>query len=225
MIIYDIAATCYLYLVAEEKRAIIPWIFICSYLYFAQTKVNTIGLKMTFRKSKFIHNRPGWPPLNFREKCGNTMLLLQKPMLCRRSLNSLWERRLAEEETRSLLLWEITVVCVSSLVLGRIRLETRTCSFSPQSRRALLMLFSQSCTCESVGLPIEYYEPRISRTEFVVPVERKSEPFISCIRLCQASCLVLKTRGVKVKRDSTAQFKHCLPTPEGGATSSAGIFP
>ena len=125
MIIYDIAATCYLYLLAEEKRAIIPWIFICSYLYFAQTKVNTIGLKMTFRKWKFIHNRPGWPPLNFREKCGNTMLLLQKPMLCRRSLNSL-RRRPAEEENRFLLLWEITVVCVSNLDLRGIILEART---------------------------------------------------------------------------------------------------
>ena len=84
----------------------------------------------------------------------------------------------------------------------------------------------QSCTCESVGLPtdrnplwapaIEYYEPRISQTEFVVLLEGKSEPVISCIGLCQAPCLVLKTRGVKVKRDSSARFKRCLPTPVGG---------
>ena len=126
MIIYGIAATCYSYLLAEERRAIISWIFICSYLYFAQTKVNTIGLKMTFRKSKLIHNRPGWPPQNFREKCGNTILLMEKPVLCRRSLNSLWERRPAEEENRFLLLWEITVVCVLNLVLRGIRLEPRT---------------------------------------------------------------------------------------------------
>ena len=91
------------YLLAEERRAIVSWIFICSYLYFAQTKVNTIGLKMTFRKSKLIHNRPDWPPLNLRGKCGNTMLLLQKPVLCRRSLNSLWERRPTKEENCFLL--------------------------------------------------------------------------------------------------------------------------
>ena len=41
---------------------------------------------------------------------------------------------------------------------------------------------------------------------------RKSEPLISSIRLCQAPCLVLQTRRVKVKRDSSARFKRCLPT-------------
>ena len=44
---------------------------------------------------------------------------------------------------------------------------------------------------------------RIGRTEFVVLVEGKSEPFIRCINLCQAPCLVLKRRRVKVKRDSS----------------------
>ena len=43
-------------------------------------------------------------------------------------------------------------------------------------------------------------------------VEGKSEPFIRCISLCQAPCLVLKTRWVKVKRDSSTRLKHCLPT-------------
>ena len=45
---------------------------------------------------------------------------------------------------------------------------------------------------------------KIGRTEFVVLVEGKSEPFIRCINLRQAPCLVLKTRRVKVKRDSSA---------------------
>ena len=58
----------------------------------------------------------------------------------------------------------------------------------------------------------EYYEPRICRTEFIVLVEAKWKPFFSCIRLCQASCLVLKTRRMKVKRDSSSRFKRCLPT-------------
>ena len=40
---------------------------------------------------------------------------------------------------------------------------------------------------------IEYSEPTISRTEFAVLVERKSKPFISSIRLCQAPCLGLKS--------------------------------
>ena len=48
--------------------------------HFAQTKGNTIGWKMTFRKSKLIDNSPGWHPLNFREKCRNTMLLSLKPV-------------------------------------------------------------------------------------------------------------------------------------------------
>ena len=36
------------------------------HLYFAQMKGNTIGWKVTFRKSKLIDNTPSWPALNFR---------------------------------------------------------------------------------------------------------------------------------------------------------------
>ena len=68
------------------------------HLYFAQTKGNTIGWKMTFRKST----------LNFRGKCRDTT----KPMLCRRSLNSLRKRKPAKKENRFLLRWEITAFCV-----------------------------------------------------------------------------------------------------------------
>ena len=90
-------------------------------------------------------------------------------------------------------------LCVK-LVLRGIILEPRI-SFSPQSRRARLLWFSHSrFTCERVGLPIEYCKPRIGRTEFIVLEEGKSEPFIRCIGLCQAPCLVLKTRRVKLKR-------------------------
>ena len=67
------------------------------HLYFAQTK-GTIGWKMTFRKSA----------LSFRGKCRDTT----KPVLCRRSLNSLRKRKPAIKENRFLLLWEITAVCV-----------------------------------------------------------------------------------------------------------------
>ena len=52
------------------------------HLYFAQTKANTIGRKMTFRKST----------LNLRGKYGDTT----KPVLCRRSLNSLRKRKPGE---------------------------------------------------------------------------------------------------------------------------------
>ena len=38
------------------------------HLYFAQTKGNTIGWKMTFRKSKLIDNRLSWHPLRL---CGS----------------------------------------------------------------------------------------------------------------------------------------------------------
>ena len=166
-----------------------------------------------FRKSKLMDSRPSWPELNFHGKCRNMMLYyLPKPVLCRPSLNSLWKRRPAKEENHCLLLWErtreITIICVSNLVLRRIILDARTC-FSPQSRRARLMQFSQSCMCECVGLPTEYCELRISQTEFVVLLEGKTEPFISCIHWCQVPCLVLKSRRVKVKRDSSTRFKCC----------------
>ena len=39
------------------------------------------------------------------------------------------------------------------------------------------------CKCCETG-PIGYCEPRIIRTEFVVLVEGKSEPFISCLFVC-----------------------------------------
>ena len=145
------------------------------------------------------------------------MLLLRKPMLCWGSLKSLRKRRMAEQENCFLLLWEITVICVSNVVLRGIRLEPRTC-LSPQSRQACLMWLSHlkaDSTCESVGLPKACCELRIhvSWTEFVLLVEEKSKPFISCICLCQAPCLVLIMRRVKVKRDLSARFKRCLPTP------------
>ena len=92
---------------AEERRASndLSKIFNC---YFAQTKGNTTGWKMTFQKSKLIDNRHSWPALNFRGKCRNTMLLSPNPVSCRQSLNSLQKRRPAEEENRFLLLWELT---------------------------------------------------------------------------------------------------------------------
>ena len=182
------------------------------YLYFAQTKGNTIGWKVTFRKWKLIDNRPSQPALTFRRRCRNMMLLSPKPVLCQRSLNSLRKRRLAEEENRSLLLWETTVICVSNLVLRGIILQPRTCS-SPQRRPAHCLKCVANCTCQSVGLPEEYCKPRISWTEFVVLVEGNSEPFISSIRLWQVPCFVLQMRRVKVKRDSSARFKRCLSTP------------
>ena len=41
------------------------------HLYFAQTKGNTIGWKMTFRKTKLIDNRPSWHSLRLRDKFGS----------------------------------------------------------------------------------------------------------------------------------------------------------
>ena len=54
----------------------------------------------------------------------------------------------------------------------------------------------------------------MSRTEFVVLEEGKSEPIISCadfVCVKRIVYLILKTRRVKVKRDSSAWFKCCLP--------------
>ena len=100
-----------------------------------------------------------WRDPNFCRKCRNTMLFIAKtcvmPVITEFTgtlTHSLRKKRWAEEENRFLLLWEITVVCMSNLVLRGIILQPRT-YFSPQSRRACLMWFSQSCMCESVGLP------------------------------------------------------------------------
>ena len=41
------------------------------HLYFAQTKGNTIGWKMTFRKTKLIDYRPSWHPLRLCVKFGS----------------------------------------------------------------------------------------------------------------------------------------------------------
>ena len=89
------------------------------HLYFAQTKGNTVGWKMTFGKSKLIDNRPGWHPLNFVREV-ETQCSYRKNPCC----VTLWKRRPAEEENRFLHLWEITIFCVLNLFLRRIRLIT-----------------------------------------------------------------------------------------------------
>ena len=116
------------------------------HLYFAQTKGNTIGWKMTFRKTKLIDNRPSWHPLRLCDKFGS-----QGDQIGTKNVFQ------PSKQTRGLVWWS--------------------------SRK------------ENIAI-----EPRISRTQFVVLVEGKRKAFISCIRLRQAPCLVLKTRRVRVKR-------------------------
>ena len=55
---------------AEERRASLQRSLIKFHLYFAQTKGNTIGWKMTLQKSKLIDNRPSWHPLRLCDKFG-----------------------------------------------------------------------------------------------------------------------------------------------------------
>ena len=66
------------------------------------------------------------------------------------------------------------------------------------------MCNSHKAVCVKV-LPIKCCKPRIIR---------KSEPFISCICLYQAPCLLLKTRRVKARRDwargSSTAFQRCF---------------
>ena len=119
------------------------------HLHSSKKKENTIGWKMTFRKTRLIGNRPSSHLLRQRDKFGSQ-------------------------------------------------------GFQPSKQTRGLVWFSV--------WQREYCGPWISRTEFIVLVEGKWRPFISCIRLCQARCLVLKTRRVKVKRDSSSLFKRCLPT-------------
>ena len=54
---------------------------------------------------------------------------------------------------------------------------------------------------------LPFLEPRISRTKFVVLVELKSEPFISCTRVCQAP----ESEKSESEDRFNAQFKCCLP--------------
>ena len=106
----------------------------------------SIGWKMTFLKSKLIDNRPSWPALNFAANVETRCSYRQDPcyvgdhwthqekktgrgpacvawrfcrpplLLCAPNQNR-HATRLVEDENRFLLLWEITVVCVSNLVL------------------------------------------------------------------------------------------------------------
>ena len=164
---------------------------------------------MTFRKSKMIDNSASLPALNLSWNVETRCSYRQNQCYVGDRWTHSEKKTGRGRKSLSPSVRDNCRLCVK-LVLRWIILEPRTC-FSPQSRWARLMWFSQSCSCESVGLSIEYFEPRISRTEFVVLMEGKS-PFVSCICLCQAPCLALKTRRVKVRRDSSARFKRCLPT-------------
>ena len=191
---------------------------------------------MTFRKSKLIDNWRSWLALNIHWKFRNTMLLSPKPLVMSAIAELTPKKKIGRG--RKLLSPSVRDNCHSCVKFGSlwqpptqtflggssrvpscsclrgrlsvwgIMLEPKTC-FSRQSTQEFDVILTK---CEKVGLPVEYCEPWISRTEFVVLVEGKSEPFISCICLCQVPCLVLKTRRVKVKRDPSARFKRCLPT-------------
>ena len=151
---------------------------------------------MTFRKSKLIDNRPRLPALNFRGKCRNMMFLSPTPVLCWRSLNSvnsLRKRRPAGEEnlshSLSLILWDITVVSVSNLVLRGIILKPRTC-------------FSQALVwCKLRILRAEDKWGRVCSS-----CERKIRTLdhLYWFRLSQAPYSVLKTRRIRKWRESQA---------------------
>ena len=110
------------------------------YLYFAQTKGNTIGWKMTFRKLKLIDNRPSRPALNIFVGNETRCSFRQKPVLCRRSRSSLRKRKPAEEENRFLLLWETTVVCV--VVHLKSNLDLRPVILQPREAEGLVWCYS-----------------------------------------------------------------------------------
>ena len=118
------------------------------HLYFTQTKGDTIGWKMTFRKSKLIDNRPSRHPLRLCVKFGSqgdqigTENLFQ-PSMQTGSLDVILAKRILRAQDKS----------------------HRVCKFL-------------------------------------------WKPFISCIHLCQAHCLILKTGRVKVKSDSSTVFQH-----------------
>ena len=122
---------------AVEERRVCNNLSKNFHLYFAQTKRNTIGWKMTLQKLKLIDNRPSWPALAGNVETRQNLCYVEQ------SLSSLRKRKPAKEENSSLLMWEITVVCVvayskSNVDLKPIIMELKTC-FSPQSRRACLM--------------------------------------------------------------------------------------
>ena len=149
---------------------------------------------MTFWKSQLIDNRPGLA-LNFRGNVETQCSYRQN--LC--SVGDCWTH--SEKKTsrgRKSLSPSVRDKCCLCVKFGSqgIIFEPRTC-FSPQSRRAHLMWFSRSCTSESGGLPIEYCEPRIGRTEFQAVVT-----FLICgtiVVTVFTLCSVLRFLGWKGK--------------------------
>ena len=136
------------------------------HLNFAQTKGNTIGWKMTFRKLKLSDNRPSRPALNFRGKCRNTMLFSPKTRVMS-AIAELTPKKKTGRGRRSL--------------SPSVRDNCRLCGcsfkvkFGPQARHiGTENLFQPSKQkgsfgvilaklCESVGLPVKYCEDKSDR--------------------------------------------------------------
>ena len=136
-------------------------------------------------------------PVYVTQRCGSSWVVVDRCGIVVGRCGSLWDRCGS--------LWIVVDRCGSLWVVPGFS------NYVVSGLKAKEVVWCDSRKAVRVKL-LPFCEPRISRTEFVVRVEGKSETFITFIRLCQAPCLVLKTRRPKVKRDSSTQFKRCLPT-------------
>ena len=144
------------------------------HLYFAQTPRKILLAEKWRSGDQSWSNSPSWPALILETRCSYR----QNPCCVgdRWTYSEKTEKKTSRgRNSLSPSLRDNCRLCVKFGSQGD-HIGTENL-FQKKSKRALLMWFSKSCTCESVGLPIEYCKPRIGRTEFVVLVE------VACSRL------------------------------------------
>ena len=176
-------------------------------------KGNTIGWKMTFRKSKLIDNRPILA-LNFRRNVETHCSYCQNPMFCRWLLNSLLE----EDQQRMKIAFSLgrdnCCLCVKFGSQGFIIIGTENL-FQPSKQMGsfdviLVKLYVWKWWIANRVLRAMDRSDRVSSCF----VEGKSEPFIMCIRLCQRALFSSENEKSETEeRDSSAAFQRWFLCP------------
>ena len=138
---------------AKGELATIP----CKFsLYFTQTKGNTIGWKMTFRKLKLSDNRPSRPTLNFRGKCRNTMLCYE---LTPKKKSGRGRKSLSPSVRDNCRLCGCSFKVKFGSQARHIGTENL---FQPSKQKGSFGVILAKL-CESVGLPVKYCEDKSDR--------------------------------------------------------------
>ena len=123
------------------------------HLYFAHTKGNTIGWKMTFRKLKLIDNRPSWHPLRLCFKFGSqgdqigTENLFQ-PLIQTGSFDVILAKRILRAEDKS------DWVCSSwGRTMNQLYIFVSSALFSSENRESESEEWLKRCLPTSVSSP------------------------------------------------------------------------